>query len=54
MNSRKDNMLLDRIERRAVWAIVAIGAAVIMSAWLSVPVRQDDPRTPATLSQLHR
>ena len=54
MNSRTDKMLLDRIERRAVWAILAIGAAVIVSAWLSVPVRQDDPRAPVALSQLQR
>jgi predicted MFS family arabinose efflux permease len=54
MNSRKGKMLLDRIERRAVWAIVAIGAAVILSAWLSVPVRQDDPPAPVALSQHQR
>ena len=47
-------MLLDRIERRAVWALLAVGAAVIVSAWLSVPVRQDDPRAPIVISHIQR
>jgi hypothetical protein len=47
-------MLLDRIERRAIWAVLAVFAAVVMSAWLSVPVSQDDPRTPMSISQIRR
>jgi len=47
-------MLLDRIERRAVWALVAIGAAVIMSAWLSVPVSPGDPHAAVAISRLQR
>ena len=47
-------MLLDRIERRAVWALLAIFAAVVISAWLPVPVSPDDPRSPVVVSQAHR
>jgi len=48
----KTLMLLDRIERSAVWAVLAVALAIVASAWFSVPVRPDDPRTPLAISQL--
>jgi predicted MFS family arabinose efflux permease len=47
-------VLLDRIERGAAWAVLAVALAIVVSAWFSVPVRQDDPRTPSAISQLKR